>query len=157
MKRCKNCNKTLKGYRNKRYNTYCSANCQQKFQYIKYIKDWKARKVDGGISGGYVSHHIKRYLFEKQRGKCSKCGWCKRNRYTKRIPLETDHKDGDSTNNHPRNIRLICPNCHSLTPTYKGANKGKGRVSKGIHASEALLAKQGPCKSQNSVRFRAEA
>lgn len=25
------------------------------------------------------------------------------------------------------NLRLICPNCHSLTSTYRGANRGQGR------------------------------
>jgi hypothetical protein len=25
------------------------------------------------------------------------------------------------------NLRLICPNCHSLTPNYRGANRGHGR------------------------------
>jgi hypothetical protein len=23
-------------------------------------------------------------------------------------------------------LRLVCPNCHALTATYKGANAGKG-------------------------------
>lgn len=43
------------------------------------------------------------------------------------IPLEIDHIDGNSENNSEENLRLICPNCHSLTATYKGANRGKGR------------------------------
>ncbi|MGV8961879.1 MAG: HNH endonuclease signature motif containing protein [Candidatus Saccharimonadaceae bacterium] len=37
-----------------------------------------------------------------------------------------DHIDGDSQNNTEINLRLICPNCHSLTESYRGANKGKG-------------------------------
>ena len=39
------------------------------------------------------------------------------------IPLELDHKDGDSQNNCITNLRLLCPNCHALTPTYRGKNK----------------------------------
>ena len=38
------------------------------------------------------------------------------------IPLEVDHRDGDRTNNEVTNLRLLCPNCHALTPTYRGRN-----------------------------------
>ena len=43
------------------------------------------------------------------------------------MPLEVEHIDGNYLNNSEENLDLICPNCHSLTATYKGANKGKGR------------------------------
>ena len=39
-----------------------------------------------------------------------------------------DHIDGNSENNNLSNLRVICPNCDSLTPTYKGLNKGNGRA-----------------------------
>jgi hypothetical protein len=42
------------------------------------------------------------------------------------IPLELDHIDGDRNNNNLNNLRLLCPNCHALTPNYRGKNKGKG-------------------------------
>lgn len=41
------------------------------------------------------------------------------------IPLELDHIDGDRTNNLLENLRLLCPNCHALTPTYRGRNIGR--------------------------------
>lgn len=41
------------------------------------------------------------------------------------IPLELDHIDGDRTNNLIENLRVLCPNCHSMTPTYRGKNKTK--------------------------------
>lgn len=41
------------------------------------------------------------------------------------IPLELDHIDGNSSNNNLENLRLLCPNCHALTPTYRGKNKRK--------------------------------
>lgn len=36
-----------------------------------------------------------------------------------------DHVDGDTTNNSIENLRLLCPNCHSQTPTYAGRNIAK--------------------------------
>lgn len=38
----------------------------------------------------------------------------------KKITLELDHIDGDNTNNMLSNLRLLCPNCHSLTKTWRG-------------------------------------
>ncbi|MEU3076932.1 HNH endonuclease [Streptomyces laurentii] len=45
----------------------------------------------------------------------------------KPVPLEVDHVDGDWRNNQIENLRLLCPNCHSATDTYRGRNKGPVR------------------------------
>ncbi|MFF5453851.1 HNH endonuclease signature motif containing protein [Streptomyces sp. NPDC012950] len=42
------------------------------------------------------------------------------------LPLEVDHIDGDWRNNRIENLRLLCPNCHATTDSYRG--RGKGRV-----------------------------
>jgi len=31
---------------------------------------------------------------------------------------QVNHIDGNKENNHLSNVRILCPNCHSLTPTY---------------------------------------
>lgn len=41
------------------------------------------------------------------------------------LPLEVDHIDGSWHNNRPENLRLLCPNCHSATDTYRGRAKGR--------------------------------
>ena len=64
---------------------------------------------------------------EKYQCKCSKCGWGEESPFSHTIPLEVEHIDGNFQNNREDNLTLLCPNCHSLTPTYKGANKGNGR------------------------------
>lgn len=43
------------------------------------------------------------------------------------IPLELDHIDGDNSNNNFSNLRLLCPNCHALTPTYRGKNQARAK------------------------------
>ena len=48
------------------------------------------------------------------------------------ITLELDHIDGVRDNNELNNLRWLCPNCHSQTPTFRGYNKtltGKAKVS----------------------------
>jgi predicted HNH restriction endonuclease len=52
------------------------------------------------------------------------------NPYTGKIPLEIEHIDGNYMNNDENNLDLICPNCHSLTGTYKSLNLGHGRKSR---------------------------
>ena len=41
------------------------------------------------------------------------------------VPLELDHINGDNKNNRLTNLRLLCPNCHALTPTYRSKNRAK--------------------------------
>lgn len=36
-----------------------------------------------------------------------------------------DHIDGDKHNNSRENLRLLCPNCHSTTPTWRKPNQNK--------------------------------
>lgn len=35
------------------------------------------------------------------------------------IPLELEHINGNSLDNTLINLKLLCPNCHTLTPTYR--------------------------------------
>lgn len=102
---------------------YCSVRCQQDAQYQERISLWLNGELSGLRGNTGTAAWIKRYLIELNGEKCERCGWADRNEFTGNIPIELDHIDGDYTNNRPDNVRLLCPNCHSLTKTYKGANK----------------------------------
>jgi 5-methylcytosine-specific restriction endonuclease McrA len=74
------------------------------------------------------SSFIRRYLIQKFGERCSRCGWAERHPITGNIPVELEHIDGDWQNNQADNLTLLCPNCHSLTATYRALNRGKGRA-----------------------------
>jgi len=74
----------------------------------------------------YQSHKLKKRLFKEELKKesCELCGWNKKS-VDGRIPLELDHVNGIKTDNRIENLRILCPNCHSLQPTHRGLNKVK--------------------------------
>lgn len=109
---------------------YCSVKCQMEYQYQLYIKKWKNGEIKGITTIGIVSPYIKKYLRRKFGDKCCLCEWAKTNPKTGQVPLVADHIDGNWRNNIEINLRLLCPNCDSLTPTYAGLNRGNGRKNR---------------------------
>lgn len=120
----------------KRYHDYgvakfCSVHCQMEHQYAEYVIEWKAGRASG-MRGKHnaLSRHVHRYIHEKYSDRCARCTWHKKNPVTGRSPLEIEHIDGNHTNCSEENLILLCPNCHSLTPTYKNLNYGHGRAAR---------------------------
>lgn len=107
---------------------YCSIKCQHDHSYKEKIKLW--------FEKGIVPYkkQIKKFLIREYGEKCGTCNiteW-----QGKPIVFELEHKDGNSENNSLNNLQLICPNCHSQTGTYKGANRGNGRHSRRMRYHE---------------------
>jgi hypothetical protein len=115
-KHCKFCNKEL----SLRIKKFCDNKCQHLHSFDnKILPDYR--------QGILKQRGILRKILNIERGHiCSVCGITEWN--GKNIVLEVDHIDGNADNNMPSNLRLICPNCHSQTETYKGANRGNGRT-----------------------------
>ena len=130
MKNCLNCGKEISNKKK-----YCDNHCQRTYEHKQWVIRWKNNE-ETEIRGEYgISVNLKKYLFEKFENKCSICGWSETNPYSNTIPLEVEHIDGNFRNNSEENLTLLCPNCHSLTSTYKGANKGNGRTSRKKYTS----------------------
>lgn len=113
----------------KRSKRFYSNHCQAEHNYASYILLWRNGLVNGarGKSTRAISRHVLRYLWEKYESACSVCGWHTAHPLTGKPPLEVDHINGDAENNSEENLRLLCPNCHSLTTSYRNLNKGRGR------------------------------
>lgn len=128
---CAWCNKTITGSGKK----FCSIECSSAFRsndklkkalaYIKKTGEFPVFKT-GSASGEVIRKTARAVLAELYGDKCSICGtstWT-----GKKLTLIVDHIDGNPFNNKIENYRLVCPNCDSLLPTYKGRNKGRGRT-----------------------------
>lgn len=109
---------------------YCSNECQHTFQHKATIERWKKGEITGLSSTGIVSMPVKKYLRNKFKNKCYLCGWSKTNPTTGVVPLVADHIDGNWRNNKEENLRLVCPNCDALSPTFSALNKGNGRPNR---------------------------
>jgi len=77
-------------------------------------------------NSNYQSFKLKKRLFVAgiKKQKCEECGWAERNS-DGYLPLELDHINGDHNDNRLENLRVLCPNCHSLKPNHRGRNIGK--------------------------------
>lgn len=109
---------------------FCGSSCQHEYQYRFWIKNWLDGKEDGIVAGYQTSDRIKRYLIEARGNCCEECGWSKKNPVTGNVPVQLEHIDGNYANNKIDNLKLLCPNCHSLTTTFGNLNKGNGRPNR---------------------------
>lgn len=118
---CIQCNKKLTYKQNK----FCSSKCCGLFSTNKA----KESILNNTCKSKEPRNVIKKILIEQNGNKCSICSMPSEWEF-KPIVMILDHIDGNSENNNLENLRLVCPNCDSQLPTFKGRNAGKGRFSR---------------------------
>ena len=132
-RRCQSCRGTCSGYARR-----CG-------------KRWKEQN---NTREGRHLRSIKSRLI-RQRG--HRCEGCQLSEWMGQvIPLDLDHCDGNPENNADSDLRLLCPNCHALTPTYKAKNRMAWEQCRRHRKTvefrpHSTVAVQGACTAQTVV------
>jgi 5-methylcytosine-specific restriction endonuclease McrA len=115
---CLACSKEIRYNPSQSYGKYCNNKCQQDYQWRNVITP---KILLGEVKR---TETLRKYLIENTGYFCVRCKntgeW-----QGEKLSLEIDHIDGNRNNNVPSNLRFLCPNCHSLTPTWRSKNVGK--------------------------------
>jgi hypothetical protein len=80
------------------------------------------KEILDGQHPHYQTYKLKVRLIEEgiKENKCENCGLDSWNGQS--INCELDHKDGNRSNHKIENLRILCPNCHSQTETFRAKN-----------------------------------
>lgn len=113
-----------------RVGKYCCLRCSSDHRFNERYEAW--------VNGTIETHNrwLSKALTKLHGYACSECKISEWN--GKPIVLEVEHKDGNSENNCISNLCLVCPNCHSQTPTYKARNRGNGRHYRRVRYAAGL-------------------
>ena len=121
IKKCEYCGKEFIG---KGERKFCSNNCSTLFRNEKLLSNF--------INGHYINNGnsklpkvLRDFLYKKNNYKCQLCNYEGYNIKTGNSILQIHHIDGNTKNNTPENLQVICPNCHAKTENYMALNKGK--------------------------------
>lgn len=103
---------------------HCNRECElavKRGNKLKAARRW----AEGGPSPMTDPKAVARLLKELRGTACEQCNWNEVHTVTGLVPTQVEHIDGDCTNNAYSNLKVLCPNCHSLTPTFGALNKGR--------------------------------
>lgn len=107
---------------------YCSNACQAEYENQQRINKWLIGEELGWTGKtAMLKAWLRRHLKATRGSACSRCGWDGRHPLDGSSLTEIDHKDGDAHNCTPENLEILCPNCHSMTHTFRARNKNSKR------------------------------
>ena len=125
---------------------YCSPNCHAIDRRRDYIEKWYLGSVSGTTKAkGLIVQFLRDHIIRNALYKCSMCPFDLFHPITGRPIVQIDHIDGDSSNNSPSNIRVLCPNCHAMTPNFGSLNTKPGRAYRRINRQKNRELIKSPC------------
>ena len=123
---------------------FCSTTCKSKNHFItKILPSFFAGTLK-------LERYIRKCVWYTQPHVCKSCGV---GVVYNNLPLvlQVDHIDGNSDNNLPSNLRLLCPNCHTQTPTLSAKNKGSGRTSRKLYRNSLNVCRNVEMKERKDI------
>lgn len=120
---CIQCGKTFP-HKHSSNNKFCSTTCNNHYVWENETKP----RIEQGLGG----RGIRRYLRETRGDQCEECGQPSFHN-GKPLTLQIDHIDGNSDNDSLENLRLLCPNCHTQTPTHSRSGPEKKMTKRNMH------------------------
>ncbi len=113
-------------------------------------KSLKEILVSGSTAQSYKlgKRLIKEKLLVEECSICKISEWC-----DQKLSLHLDHINGINDDNRLENLRLLCPNCHSLTSTYCGKNKrGYAKTDNKTNRKEKLIFFNHPIQKKKKIK-----
>ena len=92
-------------------------------KFTPFAKSYTLEEVLVENSPYKSSNCLKKRLFKEgiKTKKCEECGIVEWN--GKEIILELEHVNGNNTDNRLENLKILCPNCHSQTNTFRNKKR----------------------------------
>ena len=125
---CKWCH----GKYNKRESDFCSPTCKATQEVEFLIDAWLAGDNSAVTRvSGKLSPRIINWIKKQVDYRCEECGSREFHPLDGNPAVQVDHIDGNSKNQDPSNLRVLCPMCHWRTDTYCGRNITKQKINSG--------------------------
>ncbi len=128
---CKFCRSIFKWKSTSNTHKFCSNICQGNFIRAQWFETNKSAFNSGKLTS---RRSIKKFIEVRDGNNCAICHHLPYHNGNK-LTMVLDHIDGKASNCSPSNFRLVCPNCESQLPTFRGRNRGNGRKALGINDS----------------------